>query len=548
MQDGRTRGSAPTNPRVRTGFVLRPSFPAYVCVKLVDPMNSLCFLLGVVLMVAFPSFGSVRSPAVAGAFYPGTEQALRASVTDLLAAAPAAEGTAARAIIAPHAGYVYSGAMAARAFRQLGDSKATRVILIGPSHRASFGGGALPAKGVTAFKTPLGNVEIDRSTVDSLRTLGVFNGPSSAHDGEHCLEVELPFLQIVLPEAHIVPILIGHHTNPAEISQIAEALAGFLGPETLVVVSTDFSHHGKSFGWAPFPQGPELGDRLLDLARATANLAAGGNADGFRHQVEVSGDTVCGRKPVSVLLDMMEQAFDGTGEVLGVTTSGHVMGDFQQSVSYVSVAFTGRWRPWKQPDSPTDLPTLAPEQQIAVVGLARAVLETRLGHGPELARWFSTHGDDPVLHAPAGAFVTLNHPEIKPGRAGRLRACMGVIVARQSVVDAVVHAAVSASRDPRFPALEMNELGDLSVEVSLLSPSRKVPGPEAIKVGVHGVVLSKNGRGAVFLPQVAPQQGWDRDTMLDHLAKKAGLAADAWRRGATFEVFTAQVFGEEHDE
>ncbi|MCK5378169.1 MAG: AmmeMemoRadiSam system protein B, partial [Acidobacteria bacterium] len=433
------------------------------------------------------------------------------------------------------------------AFKHLVGSEVTRVILIGPSHRASFGGGALPAKGVTAFKTPLGDVEIDRSTVNSLRAMGVFGGPSSAHDGEHCLEVELPFLQIVLPEARIVPILIGHHTNPGETSQIAEALAGFLGAETIVVVSTDFSHHGESFRWAPFPQGPDLGDRLLDLARATADLAAEGNADGFRHQVEVSGDTVCGSKPVSVLLEIIEQAFDGTGKVLGVTTSGHVMGDFKQSVSYVSIAYTGRWRPWKQDESPSDLPILSPDQQTAVAGLARAVLETRLGHGPQLARWFSAHPDDPMLDAPAGAFVTLNHPEIKPGRAGRLRACMGVIEARGSVVDAVVHAAVSASRDPRFPALELRELERLSVEVSLLSPSRRVPGPEAITVGVHGVVLSKNGRGAVFLPQVAPEQGWDRDTMLDHLAKKAGLAADAWHQGATFEVFTAQVFGEEHN-
>lgn len=509
-------------------------------------MNAVHFLIGVVLMVAFPSFGSVRAPAVAGAFYPGTEVALRTTVTELLEGAPLPGGSPARAVVAPHAGYVYSGATAARAFKRLEGSKATRIILIGPSHRASFTGAALPAQRVTAFKTPLGDVEIDRAGADSLRGLAAFGGPSSAHDGEHCLEVELPFLQIVMPEARIVPLLIGHQSGKDELSKIAEALGGFLGPETVVVVSTDFSHHGEAYRWAPFPQGPDLGDQLLDLAGATAELVALGRAEGFRHQVEVSGDTVCGSKPVSVLLEMIDHAFDGSGEVLGVTTSGHVMGDFKQSVSYVSVAFEGRWVPWKQLETAPDLQTLDPTQQKAVVGLARAVLETRLGHGPQLARWFSVHGDQPFLKAPAGAFVTLNHPEIKPGRAGRLRACMGVIEARQSVEDAVVHSAVSASRDPRFPALEFSELETLSVEVSLLSPSNQVPGPEAIRVGVHGVVLSKNGRRAVFLPQVAPEQGWDRDTMLDHLARKAGLAPDAWRRGATFEVFTAQVFGEGH--
>ncbi len=156
--------------------------------------------LGVVLMVAFPSFGSVRSPAVAGSFYPGTESALGTTVKELLAQASRSENSSIRAVVAPHAGYVYSGAIAAQAFKQLEGSKATRVILMGPSHRASFSGAALPSKSTTAFKTPLGNVEIDRSAIDSLRAQSVFSGPSSAHDGEHCLEVELPFLQAVLPD------------------------------------------------------------------------------------------------------------------------------------------------------------------------------------------------------------------------------------------------------------------------------------------------------------------------------------------------------------
>ncbi len=505
-----------------------------------------CVALGVMLMFPFPTSGSVRAPAVAGAFYPGNAQELQSTVERLLAEVTGTEARPAFAVVAPHAGYVYSGGMAARAFKRLEGSSATRVILIGPSHTESFGGGALPARDTTAFKTPMGDVEIDRTTVKALRDTGVFAGPASAHTREHCLEVELPFIQTVLPEARIVPILIGHHTDSEEIAHIAEALAAFLTPETVVVVSTDFSHHGDAYHWAPFQQGPNLGDQLLDLASATADLVAAGRTDGFRHQIEVSGDTVCGSQPVSVLLEMLESTSDATGEVLGVTTSGHVMGDFKQSVSYVSIAFTGQWKPWRRVEGPSYLPTLSPEQQTTVVALARAVLETRLGHGPQLARWFMAHGDDPVLGAPAGAFVTLNHPEITMGSAGRLRACMGVIEARQSVVDAVVHAAVSASRDPRFPALAVEELSELSVEVSLLSSSRRVPGPEAITVGVHGVLLSKKGRSAVFLPQVAPEQGWDRDTMLDHLTRKAGLPTDAWRSGTTFEVFTAQVFGEEH--
>jgi len=179
-----------------------------------------------------------------------------------------------------------------------------------------------------------------------------------------------------------------------------------------------------------------------------------------------------------------------------------------------------------------------------VLALARATFETHLGHGPELASWYSTYGDDPAWESPAGAFVTLHNAGFEPGSPGRLRACMGVIDARQPLADAVVQAATSAAHDPRFDAVALDELADLEVEVSILSPRREVAGPEEIEVGVHGVVLSRSGRSAVFLPQVAPEQGWDRDTMLSHLARKAGLSADAWRDGARFEVFTAQVFAE----
>jgi AmmeMemoRadiSam system protein A len=140
--------------------------------------------------------------------------------------------------------------------------------------------------------------------------------------------------------------------------------------------------------------------------------------------------------------------------------------------------------------------------------------------------------------------VTVNNTGRRAETEGRLRACMGIIEAREPLVEAIVSAAVSAAHDPRFPPLTAEELDEMELEVSVLSPTSQVAGPEAIEVGRHGVVLSKSGRRAVFLPQVAPEQGWTRDEMLSHLARKAGLPADAWRQGATFEVFTAQVIEE----
>jgi len=179
-----------------------------------------------------------------------------------------------------------------------------------------------------------------------------------------------------------------------------------------------------------------------------------------------------------------------------------------------------------------------------MVALARASLETFLRHDGSLAEWYGAHGATDGRSALAGAFVTLNHKDKKAGNPGRLRACMGVIEAKQPLADAVVQASVWAAQDPRFPRLAAEELDGLDVEVSVLSPAHRVAGPEAIVVGTHGVILEKGRHRALFLPQVATEQGWDRQTMLSHLARKAGLPDDGWREGARFEVFTAQVFGE----
>ncbi len=257
----------------------------------------------------------------------------------------------------------------------------------------------------------------------------------------------------------------------------------------------------------------------------------------------MSGDTVCGVRPVGVLTALLAHAFDGTGKVLDLTTSGHVTGRFDLSVTYAAIAFSGVWRAWKDPAG-TEAGDLDSEAGRELVAMARSVLETRLTHGTALASWFAKAGDDGRFLMPAGAFVTLNNTGARERRAGRLRACMGVIEARQPLLDAVVQAAVWATQDPRFPPLEAAELDEIEVEVSVLSPMREIDSFKTIEVGTHGVLMTKNGKRAVFLPQVAVEEGWNRDTMLEHLSVKAGLPRDGWRQGATFEVFTAQVFRE----
>jgi AmmeMemoRadiSam system protein B/AmmeMemoRadiSam system protein A len=454
----------------------------------------------------------------------------------------APEHTSSRALVVPHAGYVYSGEVAARAIATLDPKTVRRVILLGPSHHKAFSGAALPARSIDSFSTPLGKIPVDTRAVDVLRKDPDFRGPPSAHEPEHCLEVELPLLQIEVPQAEIVPILVGAGTDREAAGRIARAIAPLLDDRTVVVVSSDFTHHGDRYRWEPF-SGPDLGDQLIHLGEVTADRLAAVDPSGFFHQVDVSGDTMCGAKPASVLMELLAHAFEGEGEILEVTTSGHRTGTWDLSVTYAAVRFAGRWQGWNEPAAPPPLQTISPDDGAKLVALARASLESLLLHDGSIAEWYAAPHDPAVTTALAGAFVTLNHQDVEPGEPGRLRACMGVIEAEQPLEDAIIQAAVWASRDPRFPSLRADELDGLEIEVSVLSPASPVAGPGDIDVGTHGVILEKNGHRALFLPQVAVEQGWDRETMLDHLARKAGLPTDGWRSGAEFQVFTAQVFG-----
>ncbi|MGD8440623.1 MAG: AmmeMemoRadiSam system protein B [Holophagae bacterium] len=492
--------------------------------------------------IAVAASAAVRPPAVAGSFYPGDSARLRAEVETMLDDARAAPSKSpARAVVVPHAGYAFSGPTAALAFARLPAAGVRRVIVLGPSHHMSFAGAALPSEGLSAFATPLGEMALDTEAIARLRGRPGFGGPARAQGPEHALEVELPFLQVVAPDATLVPIVVGGSTDLAGCREIAEAVSELLDDGTVVVASSDFTHYGERYGWAPY-SGPNLSDTLLEVGRATAQRVAAGDPRGLVTQVEVTGDTVCGVRPLAVLAALVEAAFDGRGEVLDVTTSGRITGDDDLSVTYAAIAFSGRWTAWRRPPRTTG--DIGAAAGAALVDLARATLRGRLAHDAGVATWFAEHGNASWLEVPAGAFVTVNHAGIEAGEPGRLRACMGVIEATQPVVDAVTRAAVWATRDPRFPPLELDELDGLEVEVSVLSPTHQVPSYRDIEVGRHGVFLTKDGRRAVFLPQVATEQGWNRSTMLEHLSLKAGLPSDAWRHGATFEVFTAKVFGE----
>jgi len=489
--------------------------------------------------------GVVRPPAHAGSWYPGDPATLRADLARLLAAAPprvAQEPVLAG--IAPHAGLRYSGGVAAALYAALRGQAVRRVFLLGPSHHVAFDGIALPAPEVTAYGTPLGDLALDGEVVQALRGKPGFGGPPLAHGPEHSLEMEAIFLAAVAPKALLVPLVVGRVGGPAEAGALARQLLPLIKPGDVVIASSDFTHYGPSFSYVPFTA--DVPARLAGLADHATAALVGVDAEAFNAHLEQTRDTICGRDAIAVLLGLLPA--EARGERLAFDTSGRMTGSFESSVSYVSLAYSRVAKAAVSTSTTAHTAAPAPargpqvldgaQQQLALA-LARRTLEAVLGGGaPPDAAALGVPGD-PVWIKPYGTFVTLK-------RRGELRGCIGHIFPVEPLWQDLRDNALSAAlHDPRFPPVSRAELSSLELEVSILTEPRPVAGPEGFEVGRHGVVLTAQGRRAVFLPQVAPEQGWDRETTLHHLALKAGLAGDAWRApDARFEVFEAQVFGE----
>ena len=500
---------------------------------------------------------AVRKPAVAGRFYPADAKALSALVESCLADAPTAEVKGRPlALIAPHAGYEYSGKVAGCSFKQLRKGEFHRVIVLATSHYGRFRGFSIMDAG--AYATPLGDVPLDRAVCAKLAAHELHVRADAAQAPEHSIEVELPFLQVALGEFQLVPILVGR-LDAGDAGKIAAALREYLTPTTLVVVSSDFTHYGQNYGYVPFTEDIEQSLRKLDMGAVSLILAK--DYEGYLKYMDNPAPTICGRYPIEVLLKLLPA--EAEGRLLKYDTSGRITGDWSLSVSYVSAMFTvpADWKPVEAVKPAAAAPAaenaLTADEKQTLLRIARDTLDAfvQTGRAPEIspAKYTLT----PALQAECGAFVTLN--ESVQGAAGdkknkELRGCIGNIGYAEPplrhglmpLYKTVARMAVEASsEDPRFTPVRADELKDIELEISVLSLARQVRGPEDFEVGRDGIIIRKEGGGAVFLPQVAPEQHWNREQTLDHLCQKAGWRPNEWRKpGMAFYTFTAQVFGE----
>ena len=476
-------------------------------------------------MTATKLVTEVRPPAVAGAFYPANPVQLTQLIDGYLANAPRLEPEP-LILIVPHAGYVYSGGVAAHGFKQALDRGYEHVIILGFNHGSaySFDGAAVWASG--AWRTPLGDVPIDATLAQQILDAGpkIFTADRAIHLDEHSLEVEVPFIQRVLPGVPIVPISIGRPTLE-NAQAIAEALAQVLrkSPRTLVVTSTDLSHYPR------YQDAVRVDHSSINAIVSLDPLALDAwDEEAMSSRTPNLRTTMCGKGPVLVSMLLAHHIGAEQVSVIHYANSGDVPeGEQDRVVGYTAIEFvTGH------------PPVLNDEDRAALLRLARSTLDeylsqrTRPAYEPaSTAQW-----------QPRATFVTLRHK-----LTHELRGCRGEVFARYPLWESVQHVSIlSATDDPRFRPMTHDELADMHLEISVLTPMRLARNPEEVIVGKHGVMIRKGGHGGLFLPQVPVEQGWDREEYLSTLCwMKAGLAADAWRKpGTQLYIFEAEILEE----
>lgn len=488
-------------------------------------------MIGNLLTLLLCIMNTVHSPAVAGQFYPADPATLKTVVDGFLDSASSAVDGHVQAVIVPHAGYVFSGAIAAEAYAAISPTAVyERIFLIGPSHRTAFQGAAVDVENCR-YETPLGFLEVDRET--GLALVGadpVFRNFPDAHVSEHCLEVQMPFLQERLRKLPpIVPVVVGS-VDGNGLRRMAEVLEPYFVPGNLFVISSDFSHYPSY-------------DDACRVDRATGDAISSGSVELFvdtlvsnaRKGIPNLATSACGQLPIAVLLMMAEDQDGLEIRHLAYTNSGDskVYGDKSEVVGYHAFAVVRR-------DNVEDKTagavfSLTPKEKEVLLETARKSIATAF----EGRYWLP---DDsvltPVLKAKCGAFVTLHLD-------GRLRGCIGNLAGVRPLYRTVAEMARAAAfEDDRFRPLTKEELKDVHIEISVLSPLKKISSPEELVLGRDGILIVKDGRSGTFLPQVAEETGWTGEEFLGHCSRdKAGLGWNGWK-DADLYVYQAEVFNE----
>jgi MEMO1 family protein len=468
-----------------------------------------------------------RQPVVAGSFYPAQQGELNAALKQLFAKAVLSRNIKdVIAIISPHAGYVFSGEVAASAYNQIDPAKEyDNIFILGSSHQILFEGASIYSQG--NFLTPLGTVKVNTELADHLiKENSVFSNRTDAHAREHSLEVQLPFLQYKLKkDFRIVPIVLGTQ-SPKTCKDIAKALEPYFNSKNLFVISTDFSHY------------PGYNDAInIDKATADAILTnVPNNLIRSIEKYESKGFSnlatcLCGWTSVLTLMYMTENNPDIAFTYIQYKNSGDTeYGEKNRVVGYNAITIA-----LKNKKAGPEFKISNKEKKELLLIARNTVIEyaknrkTPVIEEKNLSQTIKTN---------CGAFVTLK-------KHGDLRGCIGRFDASEPLYKVVQNMAIASStQDYRFSPVAQNEIPELEIEISVLTPMRRIHSIDEIELGKHGIYMKKGYNSGTFLPQVATETGWTKEEFLGHCAQeKAGIGWTGWK-DAELYVYEAIVFGE----
>ncbi|MBD3413311.1 MAG: AmmeMemoRadiSam system protein B [Candidatus Aminicenantes bacterium] len=466
----------------------------------------------VLLLLPYLSWSQgLRKPVWAGKFYQAQPQILSHQIDQWLKQAEYKSHPLSqlKVLIAPHAGYVYSGKVAARAYRQVQNENFDTVVIIGPSHHFGFRGGSIYPKG--SYISPLGTVDIDQELAEVLSKSTGFGFVPNAHAKEHSIEVQIPFVQKTLPDATIIPVVMGI-PSPSSIRALAEGLAALdASKKILVVVSTDMSHYLSK-------------KQASQRDHSTIRLIVSKDIRKLENRFFNKENIMCGGAGVVSALRYAVTRGRTHVDLLCYRDSSSAGGPESQVVGYMSAAvYVNRVEPEF---------CLSQTEKQELLDLARQSIQSYIKE----KKIIFTQPQNEILNANRGAFVTLKSK-------GKLRGCIGFIEPVAPLCQTVAKAAVYAAfRDQRFPPLTALELQGLQIEISVLTKPEKVTDISEIEVGKHGLIISKGQKQGLLLPQVAKEYNWSKEMFLGQTCIKAGLPRDAWKKGADICVFEALVF------
>ncbi len=500
-----------------------PQHPSYRAATARERSLFLFLLLSLLSPIACAR-AQIRPAAVAGSFYPADPKDLAKTVDDFLARAtpPPIDGTI-QAIVSPHAGYEFSGAVAANGYALVKGKHYDRVVVIAPSHVDGFN--FVSVYNGDAYQTPLRTVPVDKAfckkivsgDLVQLSTRGhVIPGPR----GEHALEDELPFLQRAIGDFKLVPIIMGDQSYEASRTLGLALAREIKGSNTLIVASSDLSH------FHPYDDAVKLDRKTLRAIQDWDYLSLSEN---FERRVWEA----CGGAPIVAAMIASERLGASEPHLLKYANSGDVTGDKTHVVGYSSWVFV---KPSKPRAEAAPAFTLSDAEKDGLLKLARQSVETAVKDRKLYENVPLTFDS---FNRELGAFVTLKEH-------GELRGCIGYIAPVRPLAETVRDvAAAAAVQDPRFAPVTVAELSQLQYEISVLSPLRRVLDVTQIQIGRDGLIMKSGDKSGLLLPQVPVEQHWDRKTFLEETCHKAGLPPNAWQHPDTdIFSFTALVFGE----